>query len=115
MVTPVTTKPLLCPPIAVNGERNVAMGAHHHLSATATAQKRAVSTPRHQHDSLLPFFWELCQPVHQGTTDQTFIALGQFMPHVDDPDRWQWLAGNPRAQPCENQRSVRLKTTPTLE
>ena len=75
MVTPMTAQPLLRAPTAVNRERNVAMGTHHHLSAAATAQKGAVSTPRHQHDSLLPFLWELCQPIHQGTTDQAFIAL----------------------------------------
>ena len=115
MVTPVAAKPLLRTSSAVNGEWNITVGTHHHLSAAATAQEGAVSAPRHQHDGLLPFLWKLCQTVHQGSTDQALIALGQFMPHIDDPYRWQWLAGNPRAQPCKNQRSVRLKTTPTLE
>ena len=95
MVTPMTAQPLLRAPTAVNRERNVAMGTHHHLSAAATAQKGAVSTPRHQRDGLLPFLWELCQPVHQSATDQAFVALRQFVAHIDNAYRGQWLTGNP--------------------
>ena len=89
-----TAKPLLRTPAAVNSERNIAMGAHHHISTAATAQKRAVSTPWHQHNGLFASLRELCETVHQSATDQAFVALRQFMAHIDNSYRGQWLAGN---------------------
>ena len=87
MVTPVATQPLTPGLAAVNGERHIAVGAHHHLAATAAAQKGAVSPTRHQNHGLFALLRQRRKTIHQGATDQTLVSFGQLMAHVDHMHR----------------------------
>ena len=115
MVAPVTAQPLTLPATAMNGQRNIAVRAHHHLSTTATTQKSAVTAAWDQHHRLFASAWQRCQPIHESATDQAFVALCQFEAHIDDPNRRQWLFRDPCLKPCENKRSLGLKPVPAFQ
>ena len=87
MVTPMASQPLASTLSTVDGESHIAMGAHHHLAATAAAQKRAVSPTWHQNHRLFALLWQRRKTVHQGTTHQTLVPFSQLMAHVNHMHR----------------------------
>ena len=94
-ITPVAAQPLALLAVAVNRQGHVAVGAHHHLTATAAAQEGPITPPRHQDHSLLLLLLQQLQPSHQGAADQAPVPVGQLVAHVDHPHRRQGAGPNP--------------------
>ena len=97
VIAPVTAKPLTSALAAMHGERHIAVGALHHLTAAATTEKRAVTTTGHQHNSLLALLRQFLETFHQRPADQAAMSFRQFVPHVHHMHGRQGLLGNTTA------------------
>jgi hypothetical protein len=80
------------------------MGTLHHLTTASAAQKRAVSTARHQHNRLFSLFRKFRQTIHECPTDQASMAIGELMAHIDDLNRRQRLIRDALLKTSQSQR-----------
>ena len=83
VITPMASQPLASPLAPMDSERHIAMGTHHHLTATAAAQKRAVSPARHQDHRLFALLRQGRKSIHQSAAHQALVTFSQLMAHIN--------------------------------
>ena len=99
---------------AVHRESHITVGAEHGLAATAAAQERAVTTPRHQQHRLFTAIPHLDQAIQQGPTEQAAMTLGQLLAHVNQAHWRQGSLPNPFGQ-LQQPETTLLERQPGLQ